>query len=147
MILSIIKIFKMLHESTSGSFLPASRPDPKRGRQGAWRAKRPPGTRRPVQLCHPAWTASRLVSAPVCSRGGGGAAPQARPGTGPQREASTRGALHETRSSPLFPKALQMCKTWTWLHSVAVSMSALHAEGPGIVPQWSHSPWSTAMPH
>ena len=33
----------------------------------------------------------------------------------------------------------------TWFHSVAVSTSALHIEGPGFVPLWSHGPWSTAM--
>ena len=35
--------------------------------------------------------------------------------------------------------------TWTWLHSVAVSTSALHAEGPGFAPQLRHGPWSIAI--
>ena len=38
------------------------------------------------------------------------------------------------------------CISRTQFHSAVVSTSALHAEGPGFMLQWSHSPWSTAMP-
>lgn len=33
---------------------------------------------------------------------------------------------------------------WTWFHSVVVSASVLHVLGSH--PNWSHGPWSTAMP-
>lgn len=43
-------------------------------------------------------------------------------------------------------KAFKKFRYQMWFHSVAVSMFALHIEGPGFTPQWSHSPWSMAMP-
>lgn len=37
-------------------------------------------------------------------------------------------------------------QTKMWFYSVAASMCALHTEGTGFPPQWSHGPQSMAMP-
>lgn len=66
-----------------------------------------------------------------------------------------RAPCHGAPPARLCPEA-RACAWWpcwkwvsTWFHRAAVSTSALHAEGPGFVPRWSHRPYSrcTRLPH